>query len=375
MAHLKHKGRKKYEICIELGRDPRTGKRQRKYKTVENVTKQEAQSIMNDMIKKYKKSGFIDPDKVTVAKYLKKWLEEYAQRNVSARTFRDYNGVVRNHLIPYLGQLKLSELQSRHIIKYQNDKLDNGRLNGEGGLSKRTVENHHRILSQALKHAVHTYNILDSNPCNGVTAPQPDKPDINTLTEKEVNKLLDLIEDDYIFYTIIYVAVYTGLRRSELLALRWKDIDLDEQVLQVRRAVNEVSGQGLVYKETKNTSSQRSVNFDDDVTKVLRYYVKKQFKFYGKENLVFVNNEGEAIRPDYVTKKFKREIRKMNLEDVRFHDLRHTHATWLLKLGINPKIVQERLGHYDISTTLDVYSHVTPSMQKNAVKMLQKAKS
>lgn len=169
--------------------------------------------------------------------------------------------------------------------------------------------------------------------------------------------------------------VYTGLRREEFLGLRWKDINLDEKVLHVNRAAIEVVEKGIKYVPPKNESSQRTVNFDTDVANKLYFFLKKQFKYYNHENIVFLNINGSIIRPDYVKKKYKKVVKEVGLKSSRFHDLRHTHATWLLKLGINPKIVQERLGHNKISTTLDKYSHVIPSMQKQTVKKLKKSKN
>lgn len=144
---------------------------------------------MHEMIQKYKENlGFINPDKITANQYLNEWLKEYAENNVSENTFYTYNLIVKKHLNPYLSRLKLSELQPWHIIKYQNDKLDHGKISNTEGLSKRSVQHHHRVLSQALKHVVHTYKILDNNPCNSVTAPSPDKPNIYPLTKQDAKK-------------------------------------------------------------------------------------------------------------------------------------------------------------------------------------------
>ena len=373
MASLYHKGPKKWRISIELGRDPKTGKRKRKFKTV-NGTKKEAQKIMLEMVQKYEKGNFNEAEDITVEEYLKKWLYEYKKNDVSKRTFIDYKTITNNHLIPYLGKLKLKDLEERHIIQYQKEKLENGRMDGEGGLSKRSVQYHHRILSQALKHAVYPYRLIDKNPCQGVKAPSPKQAEIHPLSQQEANQLLEKFENEFAFYTIIYVALYTGLRRGELLALRWKDIDLDNKRLFVRRSVNEIRGEGLIYKDPKNENSKRTVDFDDDVAALLKKFLKKQFRYYNKEKIVFLNKDGSKIRPDLLTKKFKRKVKKIGKPNVRFHDLRHTHASWLLQLGENPKVVQERLGHHDVTITLKIYSHVVPSMQKDAVKKLKNSK-
>ena len=143
-----------------MGGDSKTGRRQRKNKTVRG-TKKKAQKVMLEMVKKFENGKFIEPEDISVQEYLKKWLKEYAKNNVSDRTFIDYESITKNHLLPFLGKLKLSEIQERHIIKYQNSKLKNGRLDGTGRLSKRSVQYHHRILSQALKHAVYPYRLIE----------------------------------------------------------------------------------------------------------------------------------------------------------------------------------------------------------------------
>lgn len=374
MASLYHRGPKKWRISIELGKDPKTGKRRRKFKTV-NGTKKEAQKVMLEMVQKYEKGNFNEAENITVEEYLKKWLYEYKKNDLSKTTFIDYKNIIGNHLAPYLGNLKLKDIEERHIIKYQNDKLQNGRIDGNGGLSKRSVQYHHRVLSQALKHAVFPYKLIENNPCRSINAPSPKNTEVFPLSQNQANKLLDSLKNNLNFYTLIYVALYTGLRRGELLALRWKDIDLDNKRLSVRRSVVEISGEGLIYKEPKNENSKRAVDFDEDVANILNYYRKRQFKYYKNDAIVFLHKDGSVIRPDYVTKKYKKEAKKLGLNKTRFHDLRHTHASWLLQLGENPKVVQERLGHHDVSITLDIYSHVIPSMQKDAVKKLKNSKN
>jgi integrase len=187
--------------------------------------------------------------------------------------------------------------------------------------------------------------------------------------------LLEYIEERYSYnlYALVYLCLYTGLRRSEALALRWKNIDFNNLRLHVTEAVDEITGEGLKYGDTKNDSSIRPVDLDEDTIEVLRTHQKKYFKYYGNNKIVFIDNNGAAIRPDYITKLFRKIADKLGLEKTRFHNLRHTHATWLLQAGVNPKIVQERLGHASITTTLKIYSHVIPSMQKDAIKKLKKS--
>lgn len=164
MAHLRKRGDKKWQIILNVGIDPKTGKAKRKTKVIK-ASKTKAKEIMHKLAVKYENDVYNEKIEITLEKYLKRWLKEQCQDNLAKRTYNDYEGVVSNHIIPALGKLKLKDISPQHIIKYQKDKLDNGRLNGEGGLSKRTVQNHHRILSKALSDAIMPYQMLDSNPC------------------------------------------------------------------------------------------------------------------------------------------------------------------------------------------------------------------
>lgn len=203
-----------------------------------------------------------------------------------------------------------------------------------------------------------------------IPAPSPDTPEINPFSKEDMDKILDSIKDFY-FYAVIYIARETGLRRGEILALKWKDINLDNNNIYIQRSVQEVRGEGLSYKKPKNNSSYRNLYVDDDTVKTLKESKKHHLEISHEDNLVFTFPDGSKIRPDYVTKKFKKILKNLNLGSHRLHDLRHTHATELLQAGVNPKIVQERLGHSKIETTLNIYSHLIPSMQKNAIEVLK----
>lgn len=374
MAHLRKKGERKWQIVLNVGINPITGKPKRKTKVV-NSTKTKAVEIMYKLAGKYENDVYDEDVEITVKEYLVRWLKEYAKNNVSIRTYQDYEGVIKNHVIPRLGRSKLKDLKQRHVITYQNEKLEDGRINGCGGLSKRTVQNHHRIMSEAFKHAVFPYKYIYSNPCAGVKASSADDPDIYPLSYEEAKILLNYVYSKYGYniYALIYFSLlYTGLRRSESLALRWRNVNIDNLNLHVAEAVSEINGEGLEYGDTKNDASKRTVDYDEDTGEILSALQEKYPELNKNDNLVFLHEDGLPIRPDYITKAFRKIGDKLGFANTRFHDLRHTHATWLLQAGVNPKIVQERLGHASITTTLKIYSHVIPSMQKDAVKKLKR---
>lgn len=376
MAHIRKRG-DSWQICIESGRDPITGKRKRTYETVDG-TKKEAKKRMHELAHKIETGQYIEPSELTLKEFLLKWLEDYCESNLAPSTFESYEMIIKTHLIPVLGNIKVENLEPMHVKRYQTHKLKSGRKDGkEGGLSKRTVQYHHRVLSKALKHAVR-WKVMDNNPCNYIDAPSPDKPEIHSLSQEQIDKLLNIAENWV--YDLIYIAVFTGMRRGEILALRWKDIDFKEKVIQVKQSVTKPTGKDLIFRQPKNKSSIRPINVDDGVIKILKRKRREQKENklraeskYNNEydNLVFRGAFGKPILPRRATRRFNLTAKKAELSDFRLHDLRHTHATLMLKAGVHPKIVQERLGHSTISQTLDTYSHVIPSMQKEAVQKLK----
>lgn len=367
MGHIKRVGNKKYKITIEAGIDPATGKRQRRSKTV-NCTKEQAQRIMIKMVDS--DDDYSRGHNVSLKEYLYKWIDDY-ENNISEITATNYRSIIKHHLVPALGKLKLADIKPAHILKYQTEKLDHGRLQGEGGLSKRSVQAHHRLLNLALKQAISPYRLIKSNPCAPINAPSPDKPKVYTLTKEDAQIVLDAI-DNSLFYTLIYTALFTGVRRSELLGLKWKDINLKQKIMEIKRGAKELKGGGITDKKLKNDSSMRQIAMSESLTNVLKDHKKERAQITSKDTHVFLTPSGTRVRPNYLTKKFIDLARTCGYHNTRLHDLRHTHATWLLEEGVNPKIVQERLGHASIETTLNIYSHVSMKEQRKAADKLER---
>ncbi|MFW5790441.1 MAG: tyrosine-type recombinase/integrase [Bacillota bacterium] len=372
MAHIRKTESGNYEAFIDMGKDPATGKRRQITKTFE--TKKEANLWTADKIQEKQKGIAVSLNNLTLEEYLLKWLDDYALPNLSPTTFDGYNMIIKKHIIPALGALKLDEIKPLHIQSYQSEKLRSGRLdNKPGGLSKKTVLQHHRVLNKALNQAV-MWQLISYNPVKAVPALSPDTPEIKSLSQDEVNRLLKAAEDSWSYY-FIYIAVNTGMRRGELLGLRWEDINFTEELIQVRKNLVKSQKKGIVMKEPKNKSSKRVIQLAADDISELKKLKKKQNEYkllYGpdynnKYDLVFCKANGEILYPNTATKRFNLIAEKANIENIRLHDLRHTHATLMLEAGVHPKVVQERLGHSTITTTLDTYSHVIPSMQKESV--------
>jgi integrase len=379
MAHIRKTESGSYEAFIDMGRDPGTGKRIQRTKTF--TTKREAKNWTAEKTQERDTGLGINFNKLTIRNYLKKWLQEYGKPNLSPTTYDGYEMIVRKHLIPALGALNLEELKPLHIVQYQNKKLRSGRKDGKsGGLSKKTVLQHHRVLNRALKQAV-MWQLLSHNPMEAVSAPTPKQPNINFLTKQEIEELLEFAkEEDSWSYYFIYVAVNTGMRRGELLGLSWEHVDFNKETIQVKQNLVRAKEEGMILKSPKNRSSKRIIKIESDDIKVLIKLKKIQNEnklFFGpdynnKHNLVFAKANGERLYPNTATKRFSNLVKKLNFENVRLHDLRHSHATLMLQAGVHPKVVQERLGHATITTTLNTYSHVIPTLQEESVKKYKK---
>jgi integrase len=361
---IRSKGKNSWQLQIYTGPGP-DGKPRRHFETVRG-RKGDAQRRLTELLSSLDKGVYTPPGRLTVAEHLKNWLEGYVKTNCSQRTLDGYQSIIERHLIPALGHVQIKHLHPQAIQNYYGKACEK--------LSARTVHHQHRVLSQSLKYAVRQ-GYLGRNPAELVDPPSPRKKVMRTLTPYEVEVLFENAQDSY-YYPIIYTAVSTGLRQAELLGLRWRDIDLDmcaisvSQVLYKRRGVCQ-------FKEPKTTHSRRRVDMTPKLACFLREYRLERESLYrqlGKEltldSLVFANAEGEPFDPCVLGHSFKRAAKRAGLENVRFHDLRHTFASLMLMRGAKPKVISEALGHSSVAFTMDVYSHIIEGMQSDAMALL-----
>lgn len=359
-----------WTVILNLGRDPSTGKRKQQWVTVRG-TKREAEKKLAELQYQLDTGGYVKPSKLTVAEHLRDWLRDYAATTVRPRTYEGYAMIVEKHLIPGLGKIALSQLQPAQVQQYYAKALESGRSDGKGGLSARTVKHHHRLLSEALVYAVRMNRVV-RNVAQAVVPPRPVNQEMNTLDEAGVDALLEAARGTP-YYHLFHLALYTGLRRSELLGLRWKDVDLYLANLSATQVMHRLQGGLVVFLEPKTAKSRRQVSLTPDSAIVLRAHYEQQERErsasgmpFDGDSLVFARSDGTPIPPITVNHAFGRIIRKAGFKDIRLHDLRHTHATLMMKQGVNPKIVQERLGHSSFAVTMDIYSHVAPGLQEAA---------
>ena len=366
---IKKRAKGSWSIVIDLGRDA-TGKRKQKWTTLRG-TKKEAQAELTRLLNEINTGEYIEPSRMLVSEYLKRWLKDYAEPSVSPKTNERYAQIIRDNINPTLGNYQLSKLKPLHIQSFYTDCLTSGRKDGKGGLAAQTVLHFHRLLHRALSQAV-KWQLLARNPVDAVEPPRPQRQEMNAINEADTALLLDKLAGSSLFSPVLF-AITTGLRRGEVLALRWKDVNLVEGRITVNQSLEQTKD-GLRFKSPKTERSRRQVPLPSVTLDLLKEHKKKQNEerlrlgpIYQNNNLVFPRPDGSTMPPDSFSTNFAAFIRRSGLKHIRFHDLRHSHATQLLLQGVHPKIVSERLGHSNISITLDTYSHVLPGMQEDAV--------
>lgn len=358
----KYRGR--WAGVVELERDPVTGKRRQKW--VYADTEKECQQRVNELIYELQTDTYVEDSNLTVEDYLHTWLEEYTKHTISHSTYVSYEVAIRLHINPYIGDIPLSKVKPFHIQSMYGKLLHKG-------LSSTSVLYVHKVLRQALNLAIE-WNIVQKNATDAVKPPRKRKVEYKIWENDTILEALTLSKGT-VLYLPILLAVTTGMRQGEICGLQWQDVDLKGGYISVKYTYQRVNGENIL-KETKTDGSRRLIAIPKTIIKELekqRLWQKENRLFFGQdyELNTFVNTweDGRPVLTEYVCKAFPKFIERNGLPKIRFHDLRHTHATELLKAGINPKIVSERLGHSDIKLTLDTYSHVIPTLQKEAAEI------
>ena len=298
---------------------------------------------------------------LTTGAYLAQWLC-HAKSRVRPKTYEGYEGVIRLYAAPSLSEVPLERLHPLHLQQLYSSLTERGLAGG-------TVLNLHLVLTQALHQAVR-WRLLIANPASGAQPPRPRRPEQKMVDPALASRILTAVAGTPMELPAA-VALATGMRRGEILALRWSDLDAGLTVAQVRRSL-QVSGEGLQFVEPKTRRSRRSVALPT----FLRPHLQRQREAQGTRrftcpawvdlDLVVDSGDGSPLHPDTLSSGWYRFLKRSGLPHVRFHDLRHAHATLLLLQQVHPKVVSERLGHASVGITLDIYSHVLPSMQSEA---------
>jgi integrase len=349
----------RFAVRLDLGRDP-DGKRIFKYHSG-YATKRAAQQARIELLGALDQRSYVAPDKTTVADYLRgQWLPA-VQTRLRPGTWVEYRRKAETHLIPAIGQVPLQQLTTAMLNALYRQLLDRG-------VGRRTVQYVHATIRKALNDAVH-WGLLVRNPADHAAAPRPHRTEQRTWTAEELRWFLACVRDDRL-YAAWRLAALTGMRRGEVLGLRWADLDLDAGWLSVCQTLVVVDNQPRV-SQPKTVRGRRRIAVDPDTITALRVHRKTQAverlaagPAWPNIDLVFTREDGAPLHPEYVRRQFDRHVHRAGLPRIRFHDLRHTHATLALQAGVHPKVISERLGHATVAMTLDVYSHAIPTLQQ-----------
>ncbi|MGZ3630599.1 MAG: tyrosine-type recombinase/integrase [Ktedonobacteraceae bacterium] len=311
-----------------------------------------------------------------VEQFLQHWLENVHKQSIRSRTYERYEEIVRLHLVPGIGHHQLQKLSPQHLQLFYTNKL-------EEGLSTTTVISFHNVLHKALETAVR-WNLISRNVCDLVSPPRRKRFEIQPMSVEQVQQLV-AVTRDHRLEALFLLALATGMRRGELLGLKWQDINFQTDMLQIRRILTRVptkvklpQAAAYVEAEPKTEKGRRSILLPPFVVEALKQHRARQLEArlkagaaWQEHDYVFCTSVGTHLHPTRdVLNQLKVLLAKAGLPAIRFHDLLHSSATMLLSMGVHPKIVQELLGHSQISMTLDTYSHVLPTMQKEAMSKL-----
>ena len=357
----------RWEGRYTVGHDPETGKA-----IIKNVLGKTQAEVKEKLKKAIEENVGIDYGKAktyTVGTWLEVWMENYAKIKLRPSTYKTSQGFLKNHIQPQIGSIPLADLTSLDLQRFYKHLLDGGRVDRieakkkPKGLAPKTVRNIHQMIGSAYNLAMEQ-NLVSKNPTQGCALPKVEHKEMKTLTADQLSAFFQEARDSGV-YELYYLDLATGLRRGELLGLKWADVDLDRGVLKIQRAISRQNGK-VVEAPLKTKNAYRTLPLSADAISVLKMQKCK----VGNSEWVFPSPTGGPMSPDSVLHMLQRVLKRAGLPRIRFHDLRHTFATMALQNGVDVKTVSSMLGHYSAGFTLDTYAHVTTDAQLKAAQTM-----
>ncbi|MFT9485757.1 MAG: tyrosine-type recombinase/integrase [Tepidibacillus sp.] len=358
---------KKFRITYDYGKDA-NGKRIRKFQTVD--TKAEAERLVADFKYKQQRNQLVMKNDITLADHLKNWMDFYVAVKCQETTAYGYRNVIENHLIPYMGYIKLQDLHPALIQKYYKHLIDKD-------YSPNTVHRHHAVLRKALDFAQKQQYVYE-NVADRVELPKKEKYEGKSYTAEQMKILLEKVKGTKLELPV-YLAACLGLRREEIMGLRWENVDLEQQVLYIVEVRTAAGNNNNIIKAPKTEGSRRKLYIIDELKEILINHKEKQARrkellgdLYYDSDYVFVRDDGKPYRVNSVTEQFKDFLEKHNLPIIRLHDLRHTFASVMHHKGATIKDIAEMMGHSDTSTTSRIYTHLFDNTHKEKLSIMSK---
>ncbi len=364
MGTIRKRSDGRWEARYTIGRNPGTGKQVQK--SVYGKTQAEVRKKLQAICVSIDEGAYTEPSKYTLSQWFEVWLKEYTS-NLKPYTIRSYDSYIKNRIIPAIGSIKLSSLNTNEIQSLYNN------LNNNTELSSKTIKNIHGILHKALEQAI-KIGAIKNNPSDACQIPRVEKPEIKALEDKDITIFLKAIQG-HKYETLYLVDLFTGLRQGEILGLTWDCIDFENSSITIYRQLQKINGK-YKFISLKN-DKKRFITPASAVMKLLSDHKRLQNEWrlkagamWENSSLVFTNETGSNLSHNTVYKNFKRIVKKIGLPEITFHGLRHSYALAALQSGDDIKTVQETLGHHSASFTLDIYGHVSESMRRESAKRM-----
>ncbi len=342
--------------------------------------KRKAEQLLRETLREYEQAPKTVKSDVLLSDYIRRWLVN-VQRKVDPVTYQGYEVLAKRQVLPYFDAsgIKLQDVTTAVLQAYIDEKRLKGRLDGNGGLSPASVRRHKNILSQTLNEAVKD-GLLPTNPCQFLELPKQEKYQSSFYSAEQLQQLFDAIQDEPLYPLVKITALY-GLRRSEVLGLKWDSIDFASGRLTIRHTVSKVT-KAVEKDKTKNAASFRSFPLTEEARSIFEAAKaneaenQKLFgKAYQKNDYVFKWDDGHPYSPDYISERFSNLLKNYGLPHIRFHELRHSCASLLLNAGFTLKDVQEWMGHADIKMTADIYGHIDIARKQGMADKLSRSLS
>lgn len=364
-------GRFEARVMLGYGSD---GKEIRK--SVYGKTREEARQKRRELLVKHESGRLIEAPRIKFEDWLNDWLEKHAKVRTEITTWENYDSVAKNHIIPAIGKITLAKLTTKHLQDMYTAKLVEGRKRGKGGLSPTTVRRMHHVCRASLNQAI-KQGLLDRNVALAVSLPKMKRVEKVPLSREQIRPFLKAAETERL-YAAFYLLIATGMRRGEVLGLRWSDVDMDRGILFVRQSLRKTNTQKQQFCAPKTAKSKRPLPIGKSVVGVLKQHqakqaveVEKAGEKYCNYNLIFCREDGYPLYPDVLNGIMARVLRKANIPHTRVHDLRHTFTTLQAQGGTPIKTIQDLLGHTTPRMTLEIYTHAVPEAMEKAVNTIE----
>lgn len=380
MAHIRQRGKNSYlfKVSAGLGADGKYKYKYKTYRVTEKMTPKQLEAHLEHEAYKFEQKvrsdAYIAPAEMTFKQFSKEWREKWMEKNLSENTIALRIGHLNNHILPVIGHINMKKVTTMMLLDLmENLTRKDGR---KGDLSVSSKQEIHKLLTSIFNRAV-DWKVLSDNPMDGIELPRESKEkskELNVYDLAEVELLIRALEDELIHWRIfVLLSIATGMRRGELLGLEWKHVDLNNKTVNVEQIISRTR-KGYEVKPPKYNSI-RMVSLPESVAYELKEYkqhcleekMQLQHKWTETQrDWLFFNENGGHFKTDTPTQWWNRFLERINLRHIRLHDLRHTSATLLIAQNVHPKIISERLGHKKISTTMDIYGHALPAVDREA---------